>query len=120
MVDNSKTIAGLAGPTLVVLTLSEAMNFHIWSVNIAPVTYLNGFILFVAGLAIVRVHNRWTVGWPVMVTLLGWGVLLGGLYRMFAPEAQQAGDTAPTYVVLAIGLVVGIVLTFNAYARGRP
>ena len=25
-----------------------------------------------AGLASVRVHNRWTNGWPVLVTILGW------------------------------------------------
>ena len=86
----SRHLAGLIGPTLVVLTVSEAMNFHIWATNMAPVTYLNGLISFVAGLAIVRVHNRWTRSWSVIVTLLGWIVLVGGLFRMFAPEAQQA------------------------------
>jgi hypothetical protein len=62
---NSKQIAGLIGPTLIVLTISEAMNLHIWANNIAPVTYLNGLLLFVAGLSIVRVHNHWTIRWPV-------------------------------------------------------
>lgn len=42
------------------LTISEALNLHIWRVNIVPVTYLNGLLLFVAGLSIVRAHNRWT------------------------------------------------------------
>ena len=57
---NSKQLAGLFGPTLMALTISEALNLHIWRVNIVPVTYLNGLILFVAGLSIVRAHNRWT------------------------------------------------------------
>ena len=33
-------------------------------------------ILFLAGLAIVQVHNRWTVSWPVMATLSGWFAIL--------------------------------------------
>jgi hypothetical protein len=61
---DSRRIAGLIGPTLLALTISEAINVHIWSTNIAPVTYLNGLLLFVAGLSIVSVHNRWTSNWP--------------------------------------------------------
>jgi len=114
---DSKRIAGLIGPTVIALTLSEAMNFHIWSTNIAPVTYLNGTILFVVGLAIVRAHNRWIRGWPVLVTLTGWFAILGGLFRMFAPDAPQAPQNAISYAGLIVLLTVGIVLTFQAYRR---
>jgi hypothetical protein len=31
-----------------------------------------------------------------MVTLAGWVAILGGLFRMFAPEAQQAGRNSVT------------------------
>jgi uncharacterized membrane protein YoaK (UPF0700 family) len=37
--------------------------------------FLSGVPLFVAGVAIVRVHNIWAGGWPVLVTLLGWLIL---------------------------------------------
>jgi cation transport ATPase len=114
---NSKHIAGLIGPTLIALTISEAMNLHIWATNIAPVTYLNGLLLFVAGLSIVRAHNRWTRSWPVMVTLVGWCVILLGLFRMFAPEAQQGGENIPTYAVIIVLFAIGIFLTFKAYSR---
>jgi len=114
---NSRNIAGLIGPTAIALTISEAMNLHIWAINIAPVTYLNGTVLFVTGLSIVRAHNRWVHGWPVLVTLAGWFAILGGLYRMFAPEAQQAPQNAFTYAVLVVLLSIGIVLTFKAYRR---
>ena len=112
---NSKQQAGLIGSTLILLTISEALNLHIWRTNIAPVTYLNGALLFVAGLAIVRAHNRWTAGWPVLVTLVGWVTILGDLHRMFAPEAQQGGENIPTYTVIMVLLVLGIFLTFQAY-----
>ncbi len=116
---SSRQIAGLIGPTLLALTASEALNLHIWETNIPPGTYLNGLILFVAGLSIVRVHNRWTRGWPVLVTLVGWVVILGGLYRMFAPEAPQAPQSTPTYAGIVVIFAIGSFLTFKAYAREK-
>jgi hypothetical protein len=93
------------------------INFHIWAINIPPVTYLNGILLFLGGLSIVRVHNHWRGGWPVIVTLVGWFGIVGGLFRVFAPEAQQAAPGAPTYAVISVLCAFGIVLTFKAYGR---
>ena len=70
---DSRQLAGLIGPVLIALAATEAMNIKVFSSQIAPVVYLNGAILFVAGLAIVRAHNVWTWRWPIIVTLTGWG-----------------------------------------------
>ena len=112
---NSKHIAQLIGPTLIAITLSEALNLEIWAVNLAAVTYLNGCILFAVGLSIVRVHNRWTFAWPVVVTLVGWGAILGGLVRMFAPQAHQGGKNTVKYAVIILLLSIGIFLTIKGY-----
>lgn len=101
------------------VTSSEALNLHIWAANIAPVTYLNGTLLFVAGLSIVRAHNRWTRGWPLLVTLVGWGVMAGGLFRMFAPEAHPDSKSVATYAVIATLFAMGAFLTFKGYSRGE-
>ncbi len=113
----SRQIAGLIGPTLIVLTISETINIHIWAANIAPAIYLNGALLFVAGLSIVHAHNLWVRGWPVMVTLVGWFVMLLGLFRMFAPELQLRGaqNTSAVIAGTMIVLAIGIFLTFKAY-----
>jgi hypothetical protein len=58
----------------------------------AALILTTGIITFVAGLAIVRIHNRWNGGWPVVVTILGWLFLLGGLARTLFPI--QLGATA--------------------------
>ncbi len=115
---NSKYLAGLIGPSLVVITISETINAHIWATNIAPTIHLNGALLFVAGLAIVRAHNLWVRGWPIVVTLVGWVLMFLGSFRMFAPElflkgVQSFGSAfiAPTMGILA----VGVYLTFKAY-----
>lgn len=116
---NSKQLAALIGPTVMVLTASEAINLRVWAVNIAPITYLNGTILFVVGLAILRVHNYWGRSWPVMVTLTGWFALLLGMFRMFAPQAQQAGQNFATYAVLAALFAMGVLLTFKGYSHEK-
>ena len=41
---NSKNIAGLVGPVIIVLILSETMNLHLWVTNIPANTYLNGIL----------------------------------------------------------------------------
>jgi hypothetical protein len=111
-------IAGLVGPALIALSASEALNYRIWDDNLAAVTYLNGTLLFVAGLAIVRVHNRWMRGWPVLTTLVGWSAMALGLVRMFAPEARQPRRNAAIDGVLAALFTGGVVLTFKAYRPG--
>jgi hypothetical protein len=112
---DSRRMAGLIGPTLVVLGASEAKNHRIWQTNSAPVVYLNGLLLFVGGHSIVRAHNLWTRSWPVMVTLVGWFAMLLGLLRMFAPEAQQAhqNDTV-TITAASVVSAIGLFLSFKA------
>jgi hypothetical protein len=120
---DSKQIAGLLGPTIIAVTVSEAINAHIWANSIAPVIYLNGTVLFVAGLSIVRAHNYWIRGWPVIVTLVGWFVILLGLFRMFAPElflrGVQSTSTSTAFAGPMVLSVIGIFLTFKAYSRNR-
>lgn len=116
---DSRGIAGLVGPTLIAITTTEALNLRIWANNIAPLTYLNGTALFVAGLSIVRANDRCT-GWPTLVSLTGWLSLIGGLARMIAPDAKQGGENAPTtYVVIGALFLLGVALTIHGYARPR-
>ena len=117
---DSKRIAGLMGPTLIVLILTENpfVNPHLYDEQIPPVVYLSGTLLFIAGLAVVRVHNVWCRGWPVWVTLVGWVALGLGLFRMFAAGAWSQGyQDAGVSVLVVEGalLVLGIFLTIKAY-----
>ena len=118
---NSKRIAGLLGPTLIAIAISEAMNVRIWTNVPAYFVYLNGTLLFIAGLSIVRDHNRWKGGWPVLVTLIGWFLILGGLIRMFAPAFAhlEVQDATALFALLIVLLAIGIFLTFKAYGRVR-
>ncbi len=112
---HSRQLAGLIGPTMIALGVTEAINMDVFANQIAPVVYLNGAILFIAGLAIVRAHNLWTWRWPVIITLTGWVALFVGLWRMVAPNAPLAAENVLTYAVLAAIAVIGAILSLTAY-----
>lgn len=118
MKGNSRNLAGLVGPVLVALGATEAMNMGMFVEQTAPVVYLNGTLLFIAGLALVRAHNHWIFDWSVLLTIVAWSALCLGLYRMMVPAGAQAGDHVATYVMLGAILVAGAVLCWAGY--GRP
>ena len=118
---NSKRIAGLVGPTLVAMLVSEfpLVQPHLYDTQIPPVVYLSGTLMFVAGLAIVRAHNSWQRNWTVLVTLSGWFFLLLGLFRMFAADLYRQGSASTSTTVFmvleGILLVFALIMTFKAY-----
>ncbi len=125
----SKSIAGLIGPTLVAGSVAVLLNLGTWPGLVEqgfrdPVLiFVSGFPLFVAGLAIVRAHNRWEGGWPILVTVVGWLALIGGLSRILFPTRLApiaVGAIHSTGVLPAVAivyLVVGAFLSFKGYSH---
>jgi hypothetical protein len=125
----SKTIAGLIGPTLVAVAVAVVLNLGTFPALAEQVSrdpaliFLSGILLFVARLAIVRAHNIWAGGWPVLVTVFGWLILLGGLARVLFPTqiaAIAAGVGRSTGLIVAatiVLLVLGAILSFKGYSR---
>ena len=117
MTNLTQRIAAVLGPTLVVVTASEAINLRIW-INVHPtLVYLNGLLLFVGGLFVVTSHNRWWPGREFLVTLSGWLLFLAGAYRMFFPTAAQLGANPLTYAFIALLGVLGLALSIIAFHR---
>jgi hypothetical protein len=120
---NSKSIAGLVGPTLLVMLASEfpLVQPHLYDAQIPPVVYLSGVLMFVGGLATVRAHNRWARDWTVLVTLSGWFGLGLGLFRMFAASQYQRGAAATSATAFMVGegllFAAAVVMTVKAYSR---
>lgn len=124
MADSRRT-AGLTGPTLVALLAAESplVQPHPCDLQIPPVVYPSGGLMFVAGLAVVRAHNLWAQDWNVLVTLTGWFLLILGLVRMFAAEQYRraAAGTGSEILPLLEGmpLVVAAIITYRAYRHPR-
>lgn len=90
----------------------------IFAQQTAPVVYLNGTLLFLAGVAVLQAHWRWRLDWSALVTATGWMVAAVGLLRMAFPEARQLeGGLLADSVFLGLGLL-GLSLSLVGYARG--
>jgi uncharacterized membrane protein HdeD (DUF308 family) len=82
---------------------------------------VSGVLSFVAGLAVVRVHNHWAADWAVLVTIFGWLLLIGGLVRMLFPIwlAGMAATFSPSTGLIVgeavVFLVIGAFLSYKAY-----
>ena len=124
--ERSRYIAGLIGPLLGLLGLSVLLNRELAPALAEQLSrdlgliVVSGGLLLVAGLAIVRSHNVWT-GWPVLVTLLGWLAVIGGVLRILipgrlaalAPSLVQNGGIVTGASVLV--LVLGVYITAMGY-----
>jgi hypothetical protein len=128
----SKIIAALLGPTLVVTGLMVLLNLEAMPAMIEEISQnpmiivLAGYAAFVPGLAIVYFHNRWTAGWPMLITLFGWlSVIVGFLRTVFPTQLagvmSRAAHAPAMHVVLpaigAVFLLAGVVLSYKAHAR---
>ena len=126
-VAHSKLIAGLIGPVLAAMGIAMLMNRELFPAIVDQISHDYGLILvsgilsLLAGVAIVRVHNIWSGGWRIIVTLLGWLAIAGGLARMWMP--QMAGPIADSFaarpavllIAAAVLIMLGGFLSFKAY-----
>ena len=113
--ETSENLAGLIGPTLMVMSLSEFLNFRIWAKVEASLVYLNGLLFFIGGLALIPSHNHWDLDWTILITLIGWLSVTLGLYRIFFPNGKQLERTMLTYITLGFLFLTGSFLTAKAY-----
>ena len=117
--EKSKSIAGIVGPTLLVMVLSELKiwNPTLYDTQIAPIVYFSGVLLFITGISIVRSHNIWVLGWQTSLTIIGWFAILLGLIRMFFPHSYKAQFQNNNVALIIEGLLIllGFYLTYKSY-----
>ena len=117
----SRYIAKLLGPLLVAIGAGLLLNGDVYRsmaeefLKSHALIYLSGLIALVGGLAIVTVHNVWAADWRVVITLFGWGAVIGGGARIVFPQLAEATGRA---MLAQPGLITGawiIVLALGAW-----
>jgi hypothetical protein len=84
---------------------------------------LFGLIDLSVGLAIVLTHNVWAADWRIIITLLGWLLLVRGAVRLLIPDQVKAlgakvlGNANVVTGSLAVVTVLGLVLSYFGYLR---
>ncbi len=85
-------IARLLGPIILLLAISMVarpaalLALSRQFLTDKPLILISGILATLAGLLIVNVHNVWYWGWPVIITLFGWALLIGGAVRILSPD----------------------------------
>jgi hypothetical protein len=119
MISKSQSIASIVGPTLVLMVASELKlwNPGLYDEQITPLIYLSGVLLFIAGLAIAKIHNIWVRGWQTSLTVFGWFATALGASRMFFPQAYKENfkNDITAFAVEITLILFGLFLTFKAY-----
>ena len=116
----SRYIARLMGPVMLIIGIGMAagmlMEGETYSsllkefIASRALIFITGILALTAGLAIVNAHNLWVRDWRVMVTILGWLLVLRGVMLLVFPAAVQTlGDRI---VASQSGIVAGAAITF--------
>jgi hypothetical protein len=127
-VQTSIFLARLLGPLLLIVGAGILINpktFHTMAADVVrsvTLVYLFGLIDLAAGLAIVLTHNVWVANWRVLITLIGWLMLIRGAVRVLIPEAVMgyAAKILRNKQYLPVGGVVigilGLVFCYFGYS----
>ena len=125
--DSSIFLARLIGPLFIVVAVGLLLRQASWRpmareflANHALV-YLAGVLALLGGLAIVNTHNVWVAGWPVVITILGWLAVVGGISRMLWPETiigigeRFLGNNSALTAAGVVEGLLGLWLTYVGY-----
>lgn len=120
-------IARLLGPLFLAIGIGIVLNapFYVGAVVEAvhspTLVYLSGIAAMLAGLAMLNAYRAWTADWRVVVTILGWAMLIAGILRIVLPRllitvaaTLYSGELALTVTGILV-LVLGGFLSFKGY-----
>ena len=125
--ETSIFLARLLGPAMLVIAAGLIVNRNSYRalvrefIGSPALIYIAGLLALVAGLAIVLTHNVWVLGWPVVITIVGWASLIGGILRIVFPTslarfAERMADNQALFIgAAAFYLVLGAWLTYAGY-----
>jgi hypothetical protein len=124
---NSAFIARLMGPLLLINAAAILINRRGFQEMIAGATrnpgiiYLAGLLSLLAGLLIVEFHNLWVADWRILITVVGWLAILGGIARIVYPAGMaELGAKMVSRDSLMVGgaifsILLGGTLTIKGY-----
>lgn len=122
--DASLVLAEIFGGLFVFTGLSALNRRYLISVieemsRNKALVWLTGFVTFGIGLASLSVYSAWPDNWRVIITLIGWLMLIKGAYIALAPDTsmrfyrKMISETLLS-VVGVVAIIIGLVLFYLA------
>lgn len=120
--DLSLYLAKVLGLYLVIKGVAGLANLKYYMRLISEIIRNEALIVFAAaiellfGLAIVVAHNVWVADWQVVITLVGWVMILKGSFLLSPKAAAHWMKQCATENILMTGGIVAVALgTFLVY-----
>lgn len=126
--DISIFLARVMGISMILLYGSVLKNMRLYSsfeksISEHPILLIiSGFWGVVLGLLIIQGHNIWAFDWRVIITLLGWVLLISGAFRLIFPElALKLSEKAMRLPAIAMNSIciflclIGLFLTYKGF-----
>jgi hypothetical protein len=127
----SRYIARLMGPVLLIIGIGMIMGMLTEGegyssllkefIGSRALIFVTGGLALLAGLAVVNAHNLWVPDWRVIVTVLGWLLIVRGISNLVFPAVVQTlGDRmiashAGVVAGAAFTIVIGAILSVMGY-----
>jgi len=124
---NSILLAKILGPYCIIVAIGLMFNPKFYQKMIedffknTALIYLGGVLALIIGLLIVLSHNVWVAGWQVIITIIGWGGLIKGIWLIVFPNSvgklTQVYLRKPTLlrVHMIIVFALGLLLVVEGY-----
>jgi hypothetical protein len=124
----SRYIARLMGPVLLIIGIGMIMGMLTEGegyssllkefIGSRALIFVTGGLALLAGLAVVNAHNLWVPDWRVIVTVLGWLLIVRGISNLVFPAvvrtlgdrmiASHAGVVAGAAFTIVIGAILSV------------
>lgn len=122
-------IARLVGPVLVATGIGMLANSSLYAGMVAAavhsptLVFLSGLLVLTAGIAILNSYHAWTSDWRVIVTVLGWLLVIAGIIRIVLPTVAVSIATTvysgpiPMTVAGMVVLAIDLQLSIKSYRQ---
>lgn len=125
--DISVLLAKVLGPYFLILGISMFINVaRVKSVvedlsDNTPLLFFSGSIALIFGTLIVVVNNIWSADWRIVVTLVGWIILVKGVMRVLFPQMvlnaarNVVQSNMAYYITTSVVTLIGLFLSYCGY-----
>ena len=113
-------LSGLISTLAVLIRYKKFIEMEGYAAKNPVMMYLSGFLILIAGVLLIVGHQIWTRDWRVIITVIGWLVLVKGVLRIFFPEmVRKLMEKKRTNRSFLLGellvLIVSLYLTYQGF-----
>lgn len=77
---------GVISTLAIIIRYKKYLEMEKFAAQNPAITYSSGFFILLMGILVTVSHQVWTPDWRVVITIIGWLILIKGLLRLLFPD----------------------------------